>query len=751
MPMVARSVPAQPHGLDTGVKVPIRCEAAQVRLRRRTGTPNTLEMESLSQRALLLVDDEPVLMDPLARCLEGAGYTVRRANSGPEALHLMRTQPVDLVLLDVMMPGMSGLETLQVIRQRASAAQLPVIMVTASERSDDVVEALELGANDYLTKPVTIPVAMVRIRTHVACCRSESARRAQDRVFDRGPAAVEGLWDWNVSTGHLRVSKEWREGIGWGDADADADATFDAWLRRVHEADGARVRAECDAHLQGRTPRFVSEHRLAHRDGSFRWVRMTGVASCDHAGRPARVAGSLVDRTHSRFTDPLTGLPNRASCVDRLEERFRPGPVAPRTLAVLALDIDRFSLVNEQFGHSTGDHVLIEVARRMETALRTTDLVTRQLAPDAPAALARMGGDEFTLVVDLSEASEAVPVAERLLAAVRSPYQIGGNDVVLSASIGLAYATSAHTRPDDVLGEADAALRHAKRLGGDRCERFTPALRRRMDDDFLLETDLRWALERGEFALEFAPVVRTETGEVSGFKADVCWQSPSRGVLPADAFLPTAEACGLIVPLERWMVREACALMAGWHAGAAGRASLVLHLPVSRAQRLTGEFVDDLHRVLRDTGLAPSSLTLDLDDRLCAAIDDATAHTLASLRAVGVRLGVGHRHVGGTLAGLARHPFEAITVAASSLLAADDDSDDDDDKGAVPAILRVARSLTVEVTVVGVDTAAQFQQLRDMRVAHASGPGVGAPLAPHLVEPLIRARAHHTQDVALSA
>lgn len=243
---------------------------------------------------VLLVDDEAVNRDMLSRRLERRGYSVGVAASGAEALAAIERESWAAVLLDVQMPGMSGLEVLQKLRERWTAAELPVLMVTAKDGSEDIVAALDLGANDYVTKPVDFPVAVARLRAHIARKDAEDRLRAsEERYALAARGANDGLWDWDMADGHLHLSARWKSIVGCDEAAIDTRP--DEWFDRVHAEDLPRLRHDLDAHLRGRTPHFENEHRLRHASGTFRWVLARGMGCA--TARTRRCAWPAHSRT----------------------------------------------------------------------------------------------------------------------------------------------------------------------------------------------------------------------------------------------------------------------------------------------------------------------------------------------------------------------------------------------------------------------------------------------------------------------
>jgi diguanylate cyclase (GGDEF)-like protein len=536
---------------------------------------------------LLLVDDDANNRDALSRRLQRRGYTVLTAESGPDALEMVGAHRVDAVLLDVMMPGMSGIETLRRLRLSRSVSELPVIMVTANDRSEDVVEALDLGANDYVTKPIDFPVALARIRTQMM------ARRA----------------------------------------------------------------------------------------------------------------------------DPLTGLPNRVLFMDRLRRLIgRSQTERHQSFAVLFLDVDRFKIVNDSMGHLAGDELLIGLARRFDGALRSTDTISRF---SGEHTLARLGGDEFTVLLDgVRNASDARVVAERLLSAAALPFTLQGRELFSSISIGIVLSDPRYEHADDMVRDADTAMYEAKALGKARCEVFDTSMLAAMERRLQLESDLRNACQRKELQVYYQPIVALEGGKLCGFEALLRWHHPERGVVAPDEFVPTAEETGLIVPIGRWVLEEACRQMSEWDAEFPELAGLVINVNLSARQCMEPELVRDVARILADTGLAPERLKLEITEGVVLEHSDAVVDIFNDLRALGVQLGLDDFGMGySALSYLQRFPFQTLKIDRSFINGMEESGNGE----IIRAIVSLAAGLAMSVTAEGVETAEQVARLKELACESGQG------------------------------
>src|SRR3984893_17292815 len=388
---------------------------------------------------LLIVDDNEMNRDMLARRLLRKGYVVKLAENAKELLERVKEDPVDLVLLDIEMPEVSGLDALQKLRDHYSAADLPIIMVTAKAQSDDIVKALNLGANDYLTKPIDFPVAVARIGTQLSHKHAQEALKdSEERYALAARGSNDGLWDWNLSANVVHFSARWKAMLGHQEGEIGDKP--EEWFDRIHDADRERVKQVISAHQKGLTPHFESEHRVLHKDGTFRWMLSRGVAVHDSSGNALRMAGSQTDITEGKVSDPLTGLPNRLLFIDRVGRLIKHTKRRKDQLfAVLFMDLDGFKMINDSMGHLIGDQLLLGVANRLEKCLRSTDTV------------ARLGGGEFTgLLDDIKDPDDAKRAADRMMKALASPFILGGKEVFTSVSIGIALSNPAYTEPDEI-------------------------------------------------------------------------------------------------------------------------------------------------------------------------------------------------------------------------------------------------------------------------------------------------------------
>ena len=682
---------------------------------------------------LLIVDDNEMNRDMLARRLARKGYVIGLADSARDLLPRVKEDGIDLLLLDIEMPEVSGLDALQSLRQSYSPTDLPIIMVTAKNQSDDIVKALEMGANDYLTKPIDFPVALARISTQLSHKNAQEAlRESEERYALAARGANDGLWDWNLLTGAVYFSPRWKAMLGF--QENEIEDRLEEWLDRIHDADRDRVKQEIDAHQKGLTPHFESEHRLLHKDGGFRWMLSRGLAVHDATGKTLRMAGSQTDITERKVSDPLTGLPNRLLFIDRLGRLIRHSKRHKDHLfAVLFLDLDGFKMINDSLGHLIGDQLLVGVAARLEKCLRSSDTVARL---GETFTVARLGGDEFTILLDdIKEPADANRAAERLMKALAPPFVLAGKEIFTSISIGIAMSNTAYEEPEDLLRDADTAMYRAKSLGKARFEVFDADMRASVMARLQLETDMRRALERHEFRNVYQPIVALDSGRIVGFEALMRWQHPTRGMIGPEEFIFVAEETGLIRDLGWWSLREACRQMSTWRTRSKAYLDLTMSVNVSAKQLLQPHLVDEMSKLLRETALPPEALKLEITESAVMADPAAAAEMLQQIKSLGVRLAIDDFGTGySSLSYLHRFPLDTLKIDRSFISGAVDGSEGME---IARTIMPMAKNLRLDVVAEGVETIEQVGLLRRLQCKYAQGYYFSKPLAPEEVPPLL--------------
>ncbi|TML64951.1 MAG: EAL domain-containing protein [Actinobacteria bacterium] len=439
-----------------------------------------------------------------------------------------------------------------------------------------------------------------------------------------------------------------------------------------------------------------------------------GASAVAHARLYAAERAHVEELAELAFYDPLTHLANRALFVDRVEHALHRAERHRSPAAVLFLDLDNFKTVNDSLGHGAGDRLLVSVAERLRTSVRTSDTPSR------------LGGDEFAVLLeDVDEEKHVMIAAERIIEGLREPFTLGGREVFVTASIGVA-VSSEGGQVDELLRNADAAMYSAKRQGKARCELFRPAMHAAAVELLEVHADLQRALDRNELFLEYQPTVELSTLRVVGLEALARWRHPERGVLLPKHFIGVAEETGLVSRLGRWVLEEACVKAQGWQQ-ALGGAPLNVSVNLSARQLEDGDVVNDVAAVLATSGLAPGSLTLEITESVLMRDADAAVQRLADLRELGVRLAIDDFGTGySSLSYLRRFPVHALKL--DKIFVDTVGCDAGDEPALARAIVQLATTLGLECIAEGVERAEQVDVLRDMGCALAQGYYFAQPL-----------------------
>jgi diguanylate cyclase (GGDEF)-like protein/PAS domain S-box-containing protein len=670
---------------------------------------------------LLIVDDIEDNRNLLRRRLDRRGYTVIEAASGPDALALLAEREVSLALLDVTMPEMDGFELLRRIRTIRTRAELPVIMVTARNQSDDILEALSGQASDYITKPIDFALLFSRVEVHLGRMRAERALRDSEERFALAVKACnDGIWDWDLRTNELYLSPRWKELIGF--ADDELPSALDSWLGRIHPEDRPRVDSAIAATREGASLHLAVEHRVLHRDGSYRWMLARGVGQRS-AGVTMRLTGSQTDLTDRKLVDPVTGLPNRAVFQQKLAaaERADNGR-GDTSFALLLCNLDRFKLVNDSFGLSLGDQALTAMGRLLRDSVRDVGF------------LAHLGGDEFAVLVTASCApAEALQLGDAILEMLRAPLLIGGETIEISASIGIALSTG--EGGEAALRDAQVALRRAKEGGGGKAELFEPKMHKDARQRLDLERDLRQAIRGGDLVPNFQPIVSLTDGRIVGFEALARWdRGGGKGMVAPAEFIPVAEETGLIRSVDQHILARACAEARRWHHGHDSGPFVSVNLSAKQVGD-PGLVAATLEQI-KEHGLKPRDIKLEITESAIMNDPDAAAAVMAELVSHGVGLAIDDFGTGYcSLAYLHRFPADTLKIDRYFVSQMDGGAHG---LGIVSAIIDLAHGLGMAVVAEGIETAAQRDALRHLGCDYGQGFLFSRPVAADVAAKLLQ-------------
>jgi diguanylate cyclase (GGDEF)-like protein/PAS domain S-box-containing protein len=526
----------------------------------------------------------------------------------------------------------------------------------------------------------------------------------------------DGVWDWNIPTGVENYSKRLLEMYGFEEGELRGlITTLDG---RTHPDDLAQMEHDRRAHFEGLTPTYHNEHRVLCKDGSWKWVLTRGMLiSRDAQGKPLRMIGTHTDITERKnsealilqqaFFDTLTGLPNRRMLRDRLEQEIKKSRRDDHVLAILFIDLDHFKEVNDTLGHDNGDRLLVEAATRIRDCVRESDTV------------ARMGGDEFTvLVTELDDAKSLEPILQKILASLERVFQLGGEQVFVSASIGVTLYPLDAREIEDLLKNADQALYVAKGAGRNRYSFFTPALQEAAQTRARLANDLRTGLTDQQFRVVYQPIVELATGSVYKAEALIRWQHPTRGLVSPASFIPIAEASGLIVDIGEWVFQQAAQQVQAW------RATLHPDFQISVNKSPVQFHHDGAGRApwalqLQVLGLPGSSIVVEITEGLLLDTSPSVAERLLELGDAGIQVSLDDFGTGySSLSYLQKFDIDYLKIDQSFVRHLIPNSTD---LALCKAIIVMAHELGMKVIAEGVET----EQQRDLLAAAGCDYGQG--------------------------
>ena len=695
--------------------------------------------------SILIVDDEAQNRRLLEALLLPEGYLTQTASSGQEALDAVAVRPPDLILLDVMMPDMDGLQVARALKANPATSNIPIIIVTAQIDRAARIAGLNAGAEEFLTKPVDRAELWLRVRnllrlksfgdfliSHSALLEQQVRARTAD--LQRFRSAMDATADaiLLVKRGTMRyveVNATACAMLGY-----TRDELLALGPAQLCSATPQQLARAYDAVIGGGPGGEFSETHLRRKDGTLVQVEVRRHAQrCEDDWIVVGVVRDVTERKEAELRlhrlahyDVLTGLPNRTLFYETLKKTLVQAANSGWQVALLFIDLDHFKNVNDTLGHALGDDLLCQFSARLVDCVRQRDTV------------GRIGGDEFGMILVTPQARQGpVQVANKIRAALVAPFDLGGHEVAITASIGITLYPDDASEPETLLKYADTAMYRAKHAGRDNYRFFTAQMNAEVLARLALETALRKAVENGEFVLHYQPKVQLNNGRVGGLEALLRWQRPGHGLVPPNQFVPLLEETGLIVRVGSWVIATACHQIGLWKRGAVG--PIQVSVNVSGRQFTEGDLSQDVMAALSANQVEPELLELELTESSLMANTERTIAILRALKGRGVQISIDDFGTGySSLAYLRRFPIDKLKIDIAFIR---DVTTNPDDAAIALAIIGMAHSLKMEVIAEGVETAAQLAYLRRHRCDQIQGYYFSRPLAlPELEQLLLEER-----------
>jgi diguanylate cyclase (GGDEF)-like protein/PAS domain S-box-containing protein len=704
------------------------------------------------QREVLVCTRSRDLGNDLCNLLSDRGYTPTVHRNPWAARYAARRQAPDLAIIDWHLGQQSAAKLATTLYASNGTGSCSILALVPQGQPDTLVKILELGVNDFVMLPfdrtlLTTRLSLIEIRLQeldeMRSLQNEIEQEYQRFLIATGGVG-DGVWDLDLASETVHFSDRWKEMIGYGPNEVEDN--IESWLSRVHPEDLTRLRAIIDASIAGEVSVIEQRYRIQNKDGQYRWMLTRGEVVKDAEGRAIRVVGRQTDvhqddesreamRT-SGLQDPLTRLPNRTVLMDRLRHAFARAQRDPEQgFAVLFFDLDRFKNVNDSLGHLHGDQLLRAIAERVENACRPGDTV------------ARFGGDEFVILVeDIKDIRGATVAAERIQDEFRVPFDLDGNEVFATISIGIALWNPEYQRAEDLLRDSDTAMYRAKAMGRNSFTVFDEQMHRQVVSTLRLENDLRRALARNEFRVFYQPIVAIDDGHIAGFEALVRWQHPERGLLMPGDFIEVAEEMGAIIQLDRWVAEEACKQLRIWHQKFRAHSRATMSVNLSTTQLMRPDVVAGIDLILRNSGLYGQSLKLEVTESVLMENAQYASAVLEQLRSLSIAISIDDFGTGySSLAYLRRFEIDTLKIDYSfvSRMLEDEESSE-----IVRTIITLAKNLGKDTVAEGVQTRSQFEALVALDVNMVQGYFIAPPLPKEVAESLLERTAGHPNHLA---
>jgi diguanylate cyclase (GGDEF)-like protein/PAS domain S-box-containing protein len=653
-------------------------------------------------------------------------FESKRVDNKLAFLKALKEFAPDIIISDYELPQFTALDALRILK--VVKLKTPFIIYTNPLSDNIAVQCMKLGAAEYIPKSnlgklsSAVLDVMMENQSRLAEEKSVAAlRESEYKLRTLLGSMSEALLQVNNNEVIEFINDRFCEMTGYKREELLGQVTFDLLFdqdacKPVNESNGKNDKAGSNRY----------ELCLKKKTGETLWTIVSGTPIINEDGvvtGSMRVFTDITERKiaeeqlmHDALHDALTGLANRTLFMHHLRMTIERGKRNKQNLfAVLFLDFDRFKVINDSLGHAEGDKLLKYIARRLEVCTRTVDLV------------ARLGGDEFVILLgELNETAEALLVAERILSDLKSSFDLGGSEVFISTSIGITLSTSGHTKAEDMLRDADIAMYRAKANGKAQYQVFDQEMHQQAVMQLQFETDMRHALERGEFCLHYQPIVNLETQKLVGFEALVRWKHPERGMVSPMVFIPTAEENRMILPLGKWILNESCRQLKEWQDENPAAEHLMISVNLSCKQFLQPDLVEQVASALRETGLNPGCLKLEITESYIMENTEAAVATMNRLRSLGIEISLDDFGTGySSLSYLHRLPIDYLKIDRSFVSNMGESKENSE---IVYTIIKLAQNLKMKVIAEGIETDEQLAQLHLLNCEYGQGFYFSKPL-----------------------
>ncbi|MFT7388116.1 MAG: diguanylate cyclase (GGDEF)-like protein/PAS domain S-box-containing protein [Candidatus Endobugula sp.] len=681
---------------------------------------------------VLIVDDDPAMRLLMRQALSHSDFHIVEAESGEEAITKFKTYFPALTLLDVTMPGMDGFECCRQLNKLHEDYQCAIVMVTGLDRPEDIEAAFDAGATDFMTKPLKWPLFNHRVRYLLKGNKTlRELNQNKNKLAKAQSIARLGTWEWDFKSPNVNCSDEFFHLLGF--ESSKVEVYFAKALQLIHPEERNLFKKALRAAISDKKP-YDIEYRVIHPDGEIHTIhdRTELVKELDGWC----IVGTLQDITNHKkseqeiayyaYYDTLTELPNRRLFIDQLKTAIAGANRRQEKLCLMFIDIDRFKYVNDTYGHHIGDDLLCQVADRIKNCVRLSDVLPADIKSDGSSQVARLAGDEFTVILcEVDTIDDVGAIARRLIKSFEATFLLKVHEVRISVSIGLAWYPDDGTNVQSLLQRADAAMYYAKEKGRNNYQFFSENMNNYLQKRLDVEFDLRLALERNELELYYQPQVDAVSENIIGYESLLRWNHPTKGLLGPIEFMEIAERSGLIIPIGNWVLMQACHQAKVWQQTFQKEFRMAVNL--STLQFTHSSLLQEVKQVLKLSGLEPNMLELEITET--AIIEDISEATslLFELKAIGVKLAIDDFGTGySSLNYLKNFPIDTLKIDKSFI---DEIVINTKDAAIAQTVVQLACNLGLSTIAEGVETKEQQTLLKEMGCTELQGYYYSKPLS----------------------
>lgn len=576
---------------------------------------------------------------------------------------------------------------------------------------------------------VIIDISQLR---HVERALQESEEKYSVTLKGTG----DGFWNWDIKKDKFYFSPRWKDMLGYNETEISDN--IEEWFKLIHPQHIDSVKEKISAFFKESANQFEVEYQILDKNKKYLWMFSKGNALKDNTSQIYRVVGYqrdidqhkqneklLKELLHNASHDSLTGLPNRSLFLEKLEKSIN--NIKRKTdnnFAVLFVDIDKFKIINESLGHSTGNLLLTQAAIKLQLCLRPEDTI------------ARLGSDEFIILLeDIRDKNDAIKVANRIQKDLSYPFILNNHEIFASASIGIAMSNKLYEQPEELIRDADIAMRKAKMFGRARYELFDAGMKSQAAQQLQLEADLRYAIERQEFMLYYQPIISLKTGDITGFEALIRWLHPKKGIVGSDIFIPIAEETGMIIPIGNWVLKEACNQIKIWQKKYHREKPLTMSVNISGRQFSHPKLIENITNIVNDSEIDPVNLKLEITESTIMDNAETATIMLEEIRKLNIQLQIDDFGTGySSLSYLHRFPVNTLKVDRSFVSRIGSNNENVE---IVKTIVSLAKNLNMVSIAEGIETKDQLDKLRTLDCEYAQGYFFSRPVDVYSIEKLM--------------